>query len=169
MLIVFGGLPGTGKTTISRTLSRRLRAVYLRIDAIEQAIRNAGVLAGGVGVAGYAAANALAEANLAVGLSVVADCVNPVRESRLAWRAIAAAAKVPLVEVEVVCSDVAEHRRRVEERSSDVPGLVPPDWSSVSRHIFEAWTEPHFVLDTATLSPSAAVAAVEAHVAATLA
>lgn len=169
MLIVFGGLPGTGKTTISRMLSRRLRAVYLRIDVIEQAIRNAGVLAGGVGVAGYAAANALAEANLAGGLSVVADCVNPVRESRLAWRAIAATANVPLVEVEVVCSDVEEHRRRVEERSSDVPGLVPPDWSSVSRHTFEPWTEPHFVLDTATRSASAAVAAVEEYIAATLA
>jgi len=166
MLIVFGGLPGTGKTTISRTLARRLRAVHLRIDVIEQAIGNAGVLAGGVGAAGYAVANALAEANLAGGLSVVADCVNPVRESRLAWRAIAASAKVPLVEVEVVCSDVEEHRRRVEARASDVPGLVPPDWSSVSRHPYEAWTEPHVVLDTARLSPNAAIAAVEALIAA---
>jgi predicted kinase len=169
MLIVFGGLPGTGKTTISRTLARRLRAVHLRIDVIEQAIRNASVLSGGVGIAGYATANALAEANLAGGLSVVADCVNPVRESRLAWRAIAAAAHVPIVEVEVVCSDAAEHRRRVEQRTADVPGLVPPDWSSVSRHAYEPWTEPHFVLDTASLSPSAAIAAVEAHIAATLA
>ncbi|MFO7481079.1 AAA family ATPase, partial [Oceanibaculum nanhaiense] len=32
MLIVFGGLPGTGKTTLSRALADRLRAVYLRID-----------------------------------------------------------------------------------------------------------------------------------------
>ncbi|WP_371126640.1 AAA family ATPase [Variovorax sp. EL159] len=35
MLIVLGGLPGTGKTTIAREIVARSRAVYLRIDAIE--------------------------------------------------------------------------------------------------------------------------------------
>lgn len=39
MLIVFGGLPGTGKSTIARALARALRATYLRVDVIEQAIR----------------------------------------------------------------------------------------------------------------------------------
>ncbi|WP_225152486.1 AAA family ATPase [Bradyrhizobium sp. NBAIM08] len=41
-LIVFGGLPGTGKTTIARELTARLAATYLRIDAIEQPLRDAG-------------------------------------------------------------------------------------------------------------------------------
>ena len=41
MLIIFSGLPGSGKSTIARALARRLRAVYLRIDTIEQAIRAA--------------------------------------------------------------------------------------------------------------------------------
>jgi predicted kinase len=35
VLIVFGGLPGTGKTTMSRELTIRLAAAYLRIDSIE--------------------------------------------------------------------------------------------------------------------------------------
>lgn len=38
MLYIFGGLPGTGKTELSMDLARRLGAVYLRIDAIEQPI-----------------------------------------------------------------------------------------------------------------------------------
>ena len=42
MLIVFGGLPGTGKTTVARELARQLGAVHPRIDSIEQALRNAG-------------------------------------------------------------------------------------------------------------------------------
>lgn len=64
MLIVFSGLPGTGKTTIARELARQTRAVYLRIDVIEQAIRNAGVLAADVGTSGYGVANALALSHL---------------------------------------------------------------------------------------------------------
>jgi cytidylate kinase len=37
MLIIFGGLPGTGKTAIAQQLARELGAVYLRIDSMEQA------------------------------------------------------------------------------------------------------------------------------------
>ena len=42
------GAPGTGKTTIARELAHQTGAVYLRIDVIEQAIRDADVLAGDV-------------------------------------------------------------------------------------------------------------------------
>jgi predicted kinase len=165
VLIVFGGLPGTGKTTISRALAVRRGATYLRIDAIEQAIRDAGVLAGDVGTAGYAVANALAEANLAVGRTVVADCVNPVPESRAAWRALSARTSSPLVEVEVICSDPVEHRRRVERRHPDISGLPLPTWQSVAEYRFEPWSGPHLVIDTARSAPDEAVEAIEAHMA----
>lgn len=52
MLIIFGGLPGTGKTSLARELSRKLRAVYLRIDAIEHGIRASGCLHGEMNDAG---------------------------------------------------------------------------------------------------------------------
>ena len=68
VLIVFGGLPGTGKTTVAQALATKLKATYLRIDAIEQAIKSSGI--GEVGAAGYMVANALAEANLKLGISV---------------------------------------------------------------------------------------------------
>lgn len=53
MLIIFSGLPGSGKSTIARALARRLRAVYLRIDTIEQAIRDAEQADNEMGPAGY--------------------------------------------------------------------------------------------------------------------
>jgi predicted kinase len=164
MLIVFGGLPGTGKTTIARAIATRRSATYLRIDAIEQAIRNAGVLAAGVGPAGYAVANVLAEANLANGRMVVTDCVNPVAESREAWRAIASRTQTRLIEVEIICSDPLEHRRRVEGRMSDIPGLVVPTWQSVLDREYAVWQGPHLIVDTARLPSDEAIAAVERHI-----
>ncbi|UUN86449.1 AAA family ATPase [Pseudomonas extremorientalis] len=157
MLTVFSGLPGTGKTTIARELARQTAAVYLRIDVIEQAIREAGVLAGDVGASGYGVANALALSSLQLGHTVVADCVNPVRESRQAWKAVAVAAKAALLNVRVICSDQQEHQRRVETRTGDIPGLVPPSWASVLAHEYEVWDEVPLTLDTACMTPEQAV------------
>lgn len=160
MLIVFAGLPGTGKTTISRSVAARLAATYLRIDAIEQAIRNAGVLAGGVGPSGYAVAQAVAEANLADGRTVVADCVNPVAASREGWRGVATRTGTRLVEVEVICSDIDEHRRRVATRVSDISGLVPPSWEAIQSLGYEEWDRPRLIVDSSKLSTDQAVARV---------
>lgn len=77
MLIIFSGLPGSGKSTIARALARRLRAVYLRIDTIEQAIRAAEQGDNEMGPAGYFVAYGLARENLALGSIVITDSVNP--------------------------------------------------------------------------------------------
>ncbi|EIK96222.1 chloramphenicol phosphotransferase family protein [Pseudomonas sp. M47T1] len=161
MLIVFSGLPGTGKTTIAHALAKRVGAVYLRIDTIEQALRDSGALASDVGASGYQVANQLALSNLQLGQQVVVDCVNPVAQSRAAWAEVAARAGVPLVNIQVVCSDVAEHRRRVETRMVDVPGLVAPSWRSVLAHDYQPWDEPPLTLDTASVSPDEAIALIQ--------
>jgi predicted kinase len=161
MLIVFGGLPGTGKTTISRALAVRVGGVYLRIDLVEQTLRSAGVLAGDVGAAGYVVAQALAASNLANGRIVVADCVNPVAESRQGWRAVAARVGKRVIEVELICSDLTLHRLRVEQRSSDIEGLVLPTWQDVQARDYVPWEEPHVVIDTGRMTPDEAVAVVE--------
>ena len=155
-LIVLSGLPGTGKTTIARELVARVRSVYLRIDAIEHALKAANGSAEDVGPAGYVVAYALARSNLALGMSVVADCVNPLSVTREAWRAVAAETSSHLVEVEVVCSDVAEHRRRVKSREADITGFALPNWEAVLRHDYEAWGTSRLVIDSALVSTSEA-------------
>lgn len=158
MLIVFSGLPGTGKTTIAKKLALKISAVYLRIDTIEQAIRNAEALARDVGKSGYAVANELALSNLGLGSTVIVDCVNPVSESREAWDETARRAGATLLNVRVCCSDPIEHQRRVEQRQSDIAGLVPPTWQSVLQHDYEEWTVAPFSIDTARISAEQAVA-----------
>lgn len=166
MLIVFSGLPGTGKTTIAKALAGQSGAVYLRIDTIEQAIRDAGVLEQGVGSSGYQVANALALSNLLLGRTVVVDCVNPVAESRQAWSDTALSAGMPLVNIQVACSDPHEHQRRVESRTSDIPGLTPPTWQSVLAHEYEPWVESPLTVDTARLFPHEALTMINAQLSA---
>jgi predicted kinase len=163
MLVIFGGLPGTGKTTIAQQIAARRSATYLRVDAIEQAIRQAGVLAGDIGPAGYLVANAVAASNLVNGLTVVADCVNPVCASRKAWQTTAARAHTRIVEIEIICSDPIQHRRRVETRESDIDGLILPTWQEILDRDYAPWAEPHVVVDTAKLTPDEAITVIERH------
>jgi len=160
-LIVFGGLPGTGKTTIARELTRRLEASYLRIDAIEQRLREAGLA---VGATGYVIANALAAENLLMGRTVIADCVNPVAASRNGWRETANRCAARLIEIELICSDAAEHRSRVEGRSVDLSGHKQPTWDDVVNRDYEPWDREHLVLDTAADSVERLADRAEAHV-----
>lgn len=164
MLIVFGGLPGTGKTIVAHALAENLGGLYLRIDTIEQTLRNAGVLRDDVGTAGYDIATALADTNLALGSTVIADSVNPVEASRRAWRDVATRTAVSLFEIEFICSDRTEHRRRVENRESDITGLTPPTWQSVVEHEYMPWNDPHLVVDTARLSVEDALVTVERYI-----
>lgn len=165
MLIVFGGLPGTGKTMLARLVARQKRAAYLRIDSIEQAIRVSGMLAGEVGPSGYLVGYALAEANLTLGQSVVADSVNPLAITRDAWRRAAAAASAPCIEIEVVCSDPAEHRRRVETRKADIAGLRVPSWDDVQQRDYDPWDRSRLVVDTAGRSVADVLMELHSHIA----
>lgn len=159
MLIVLGGLPGTGKTTLARVLARRLGALHLRIDTIEATLMRAGLLKDGLSPAGYLVAYALAEDNLKLGATVIADAVNSLDIARAGWRAAAARTGAKMLQVEVRCSDTALHRERVEARAPDIPGHQLPGWQDVMARPWEPWS-PDLMVDTAAQSIEAAAAAV---------
>ena len=117
-LIVFAGLPGSGKTTLARKLAKALPAFLIRIDTIEQALISNGDPKTKIGPMGYVIAYRLASENLRLGASVVADCVNPVHATREAWREVAKSESAPIFEIEVICSNRIEHRERVETRTA---------------------------------------------------
>ena len=160
MLIAFGGLPGTGKTTIAQALARKLAAVYLRIDTLEQALIKGAANGEDIGPAGYLAAYAVAKDNLRLGSTVVADSVNGLHVTRSAWRTVAHEAGVRILEVELICSDTTAHRRRIEERRADIPGHELPTWQSVMERRYDAWESERLVVDTAMLSVEQVVGAI---------
>jgi len=159
MLIAFSGLPGAGKTTIARELARAIGGLHLRIDTIEQALRNDGIE---VTSQGYVVAYAVAEDNLRLGRIVVSDCVNPDERTRSAWHSVAARAAVRVLNVEIICSDPTEHRRRVESRRPDISGHRVPTWQETVARDYEGWKTKLLVIDTARLNVAQAVSAIVA-------
>ena len=157
MLIILSGLPGVGKTTIARELARATGAVHVRIDSIEQALRDAGYE---VEAEGYRVAYAVAEDNLRLDRTVIADCVNPWPVTRSEWRAVADRAGVRAIDVEIVCADRDEHRRRVESRKPDISGHRLPAWTDVVERDYRPWSGERVIIDTARLGVEQSVRAI---------
>ncbi|NJM59448.1 MAG: AAA family ATPase [Oscillatoriales cyanobacterium RU_3_3] len=145
-LYIFSGLPGTGKTTLSQALAKQISAVYLRIDTIEQEIRD--LCAIEIQGEGYELAYRIAADNLQLGISVVADSCNPVELTRSAWEKVALEADAKYINIEIVCSDRSEHRDRIETRASSIPGLRLPTWQDVENRDFQPWSGNRIVIDT---------------------
>jgi predicted kinase len=154
-LIVFSGLPGVGKTSIARAAARALGAILLRADTIEQPLFSLGL--DDLADLGYRVAYAVASENLALGHTVIADCVNGYAIAREAWRAAGEAANAEVAEVEIVCSDRTEHKSRIEGRVTDIEGLTLPTWAEIVSRDYEPWTRPPIRIDTAGRTVEASV------------
>ena len=148
-LVVMAGLPASGKSSVARELARRIGAVWLRIDSMDQAIWASGTAPSDLRDWTYRAAQAVAVDNLKIGRDVIADCVNDSQKARDGWSESGRRSGVDVVWLEIICSDPAEHRRRVETRTSDIAGLALPDWDAVVKRGYDPWECDHLIVDTA--------------------
>ena len=159
VLVVLAGLPGAGKTAVAHALAVDGRFAHVRIDTAHQALADAGAL-DSAQVAPYAVGMAAARDLLAGGLDVVADAVNPVAAARAGWDGVASQVGAAVLRIELLCSDPALHRERVEFRESDVPGLVKPTWAAVEQREYEPWADADLRFDTATTTAADIAAAI---------
>lgn len=133
---------------LAEGLSGATGAVFLRVDTIEQGLRDlAGIQVEGEG---YRLAYRIAADNLRLGHHVVADSCNPIELTRNEWNSVAEQANAAVCNIEVICSDPNEHRSRVESRSSSIANLKLPSWSDILQREYHAWSDAEVIrLDTA--------------------
>jgi predicted kinase len=76
-LVVMSGLPAVGKSAIADALAARMRAVVVSVDELEAAMLRSGIERSfETGLAAYNVGAAIAEHQLRLGITVIADAAN---------------------------------------------------------------------------------------------
>ena len=151
ILYIFSGLPGSGKSTLAIQLAKYIGATYLRIDTIEQALKDLYGL--NIYAEGYQIAYRLASDNLLQGLDVISDSCNCVAKSRVEWEQTATKSKAKYINIEIVCSNSIEHKYRIESRIAPIKELMLPTWIEVTKREYQPWLSKVITIDTAGQTP----------------
>lgn len=147
VLYAFSGLPGSGKTTLAKELSKIIGTTYIRIDTLEQGIKDLCRI--DVQGEGYELSYSIIADNLIVGNSVVVDSCNPIKLTRNAYEKVAAGNNSRCINIEILCSDKTEHKKRIEIRNYDIKNLKLPTWEDVEKREYDKWDAERLIIDTA--------------------
>ena len=147
VLYIFSGLPGAGKTTLAKEISKLFGSVYIRIDTIEQGIRD--LCNFNVQGEGYRLAYRVIADNLNIGNNVVVDSCNPIKLTRNEYENIAKDNNCNYINIEIICSNKNEHKNRNKTRKNDIKNLKLPTWEDIEKRDYEEWDKEHIIIDTA--------------------
>ena len=152
-LIVFSGLPGTGKSALAEIIGKQFGIPVFAKDWLEAVLLQNGLqpaLNGkSLGYVGYELLTTLAERQLMLGQSVILDSVASIQKIRDAWKSLAEKYHAEWRVIECISSDEATHRSRLLTRKRNIPGWHELEWSEVERvkEYYVPWQDDHLVLD----------------------
>ena len=152
-LIIFSGLPGTGKSSLAESVARRLSIPVFAKDWLEASLLQSGLQPTGpdksLGYVGYELLTLLAQRQLMLGQSVILDSVAATKSIRSAWGKLAKRYQAERRVIECVCSDEALHRARLKIRRRRIPGWHELEWSEVERvkKYYAPWRAERLTLD----------------------
>lgn len=150
IIFIFSGLPATGKSTLAKLIAKKYNAIYLRIDTIEQGLRD--LCNFDVQGEGYRLSYRITSDNLKLGNNVVSDSCNPIHLTRKEWEDIAKENNSLFINIEIICSDKEIHRNRAEARKNEVKNLRLPTWEEIENREYHPWKDKRIIIDTANKS-----------------
>ncbi len=152
-LIVFSGLPGTGKSSLAEAVGSHLSIPVFSKDWLEATLLRSELVPSNptkpLGSAGYQLLTTLAERQLMLGQSVILDSVASTQSIRNTWRNLSKRYQAQWRVLECICSDESLHRSQLSKRQRKIPGWHELEWSDVQRvrKYFAPWEEEHLLLD----------------------
>ena len=152
-MILFCGLPGTGKSTLAETAGRQLGIPVFAKDWLEASLILSGLGSKDdlkrLGFAGYELLTVLAERQFMLNQSVILDSVASTQNIRTKWYQLAKQYGAERRVIECICSDESLHRARLKDRRRNIPGWHELEWTDIEKvkQYYPAWEEERLVLD----------------------
>jgi predicted kinase len=152
-LIIFSGLPGTGKSMLAEAVGKDLGIPVFAKDWLEATLIRSELIASNqnkpLGSAGYQLLTTLAEHQFMLGQSAILDSVASTQSIRDTWRKLAEQYSADCRVIECICSDESLHRSRLKERKRNIPGWHELEWSEVERvkRYYSPWEGERLIVD----------------------
>ena len=156
-LIIFSGLPGTGKNMLAEAVGKELSIPVFARDWLEGTLLRSGLKPTiedkPLGFAGYELLTILAQRQLILRQSVILDSVAGTETIRSTWRQLSRQYGAYWRVVECICSDEALHRSRLKVRKRNIPGWHELEWADVEKvkQYYRPWNDERLNLDMTNL------------------